>query len=109
MHEFQESGYLDWCLNTTFISLISKIDGEKRIMDFRPISLCLKILRKNFGLQAKESHTKTRFPVSIWRIEENKIQEGALVANKIIDSRFKEKNPGVIFKVDFQKAFDTVS
>lgn len=39
LSELHTNGYLDWMLNTTFITLISKKEGEKTVHDFRPISL----------------------------------------------------------------------
>lgn len=37
------------------------------------------------------------------------MHDGILVVNELLDSRLKSKVPGFMLKLDFQKAFDTVS
>lgn len=45
VNEFFHNNYLDWRLNTTFVALVPKKEGEKEIKDFRPISLLLGIYK----------------------------------------------------------------
>lgn len=42
-------------------------------------------------------------------VPDRNIYEGVLIANELIDSYVKSKKSGILFKIDFRKAFDTVS
>lgn len=42
-------------------------------------------------------------------IKGRQILEGTLIASEIIDSCKKKKTPATIFKIDFHKAFDSLS
>lgn len=99
-------------LNTTFITLIPKIEGEKRVTKYKPISPLsgvYKILAKVLASKLKNSLPKFVSWYQLGGIEQRQIQEGGLVANELIDSCNKENILGVLLKVDFQKAFDIVS
>lgn len=57
LNEFQNYGYLDWRLNTTFITLVPKEEEEKEITDYRPIcfpSGVYKLIGKTLALRQKE-------------------------------------------------------
>ena len=36
------------------------------------------------------------------------ILDGVLIANELIDAKKRSKKPGVIFKIDLEKAYDRV-
>lgn len=40
------------------------------------------------------------------RVEGRQIHENVLIANKLLDCRLKSKKPGIMYKIDFTKAFD---
>ncbi|MCH88301.1 cysteine-rich receptor-like protein kinase, partial [Trifolium medium] len=76
--EFHRNGKLAKGLNSTFIALIPKVDSPQRLNDFRPISLDRQIL------------------------------DGILIANEMVDKARKSKKELLLFKVDFEKAYDSV-
>jgi hypothetical protein len=109
LSEFHRNGKLTKGLNSKFIALIPTVDSPLRLNDFRPISLvgCLyKILAKILanrlrgviGSVISESHTafvKDR-------------QDGLLIANEVVDEARRAKKELLLFKVDFEKAYDSV-
>ena len=41
-------------------------------------------------------------------VEDRKILDGILIANEVVDEARKMKNDMLLFKVDFEKAYDSV-
>lgn len=112
VYEFQENWHMDWQLNTTFVALVPKIEGEKEVIDYIPISLLsgvYKIMAKMIAIRVKKCLSKLVSQLPFGGIENRHIQEAALVANEIIDSRIKENRPGILHNVYFLKAFDIMS
>jgi len=109
--EFHRNGRLSKGINSTFISLIPKIDNPQRLNDFRPIALvgCLyKILAKVLANRLRQvmgtviSETQSAF------VKDRQILDGILVANEVVDEARKLKKELLLFKVDFEKAYDSV-
>ncbi|GAU12613.1 hypothetical protein TSUD_132230 [Trifolium subterraneum] len=109
--KFHRNGKLTKGLNSTFIALIPKIDSPQRLNDFRPISLvgCLyKILAKVLANRLRLvigsviSESQTAF------VKERQILDGILIANEVVDEARKSKKELMLFKVDFEKAYDSV-
>ncbi|GAU16627.1 hypothetical protein TSUD_325750 [Trifolium subterraneum] len=109
--EFHRNGKLTKGLNSTFIALIPKIDSPQRLNDFRPISLvgCLyKILAKVLANRLRLvigsviSESQTAF------VKDRQILDGILIANEVVDEARKAKKELMLFKVDFEKAYDSV-
>ncbi|GAU39043.1 hypothetical protein TSUD_59990 [Trifolium subterraneum] len=83
--EFHRNDKMTKGIKSTFIALIPKFDSPQRFNDFRPISL-VGILYKILA----------------------KILDGILIANELVDEARKSKKELMLFKVDFEKAYDSV-
>jgi hypothetical protein len=109
--EFHRNGRLAKGLNFNFIALIPKVDNPLRLNDFRPISLVgslYKILAKILAnmlrlvIGSVTSESQTAF------VKDRQILDGILIANEVVDEARKAKNELLLFKVDFEKTYDSV-
>lgn len=108
---FQATRELLKGINSSFITLIPKIETPVSPGDYKPISLInflMKVLLKVLANRLS--------PVLDYLIAENQmafikgrnISNSILIANEVAHSIIKEKCPGVILKLDFAKAFDSI-
>ncbi|GAU51099.1 hypothetical protein TSUD_411800 [Trifolium subterraneum] len=109
--EFHRNGKLTKGINSTFIALIPKIDSPQRLNDFWPISLVgslYKILAKVLANRLRLvigsiiSESQTAF------VKDRQILDGILIANEVVDEARKSKKDLMLFKVDFEKAYDSM-
>ena len=109
---FMESGVMPRGSNSAFITLIPKVPNPLLIKDYRPISLIgmqYKILAKLLANQLASVLDSIVSPVQSAFISGRQILDGPLVVSEIIDWYKKRRQNLMIFKVDFEKAFDSVS
>lgn len=91
--------------------MIPKVPSLTNLGEFRPISLigiCYKTIAKILAERLKAvmgrliSNTQSAF------VKGRYILDGVLIANEVVDFIRKKKKSGLIFKVDFEKAYNSV-
>ncbi|XP_028125789.1 uncharacterized protein LOC114322644 [Camellia sinensis] len=112
MAEFHKNSKLVRGINSSFITLVPKKENPMGLADYRPISLVgslYKILTKVLSSRLKAvipqiiSENQSAF------IGGRNILDGMLVANEVVDSWKKSRKKGLILKLDFEKAYDTMN
>jgi len=98
--------------NDSFICLLPKVDNPQQLGDFRPISLvgCLyKIVSKLLSIKLKKVLSKVIDLRQSTFLEGSELLDSVLVTNEVLDEIRKKKKSCVFFKVDYEKAYDSVS
>jgi len=110
--EFFRRGKLPKGINTSYIALILKVAGGSSFNDFRLISLLnelYKIITKILATRLKEVMQCVVNPSQSTFITGRNILDSVLIANEMLDSMKSRSCQGFLLKLDFRKAFDTVS
>ncbi|GJZ51298.1 putative RNA-directed DNA polymerase, eukaryota, reverse transcriptase zinc-binding domain protein [Tanacetum coccineum] len=109
---FMLTGRLPLGTNLAFITLIPKISNPILIKDYRPISLIgmqYKIIAKILVKRLASVIGKLISPEQSAFILGRKVLDGPLMLSELIDWYKKKNKKLLILKVDFEKAFDSVS
>ncbi|XP_026378384.1 uncharacterized protein LOC113272801 [Papaver somniferum] len=86
-----------------------KKEDSSTSKDFRPLSLpgsAYKVLSKVLANKLKMVMHKLVSDYQGAFVKERQILDGVLIAGECIESRLKEKKPGVLCKIDMEKTFD---
>ncbi|WMV46111.1 hypothetical protein MTR67_039496 [Solanum verrucosum] len=109
---FYEQEVFEKSFNATFIALIPKKKGANELRDYRPISLIgsiYKILSKVLTERLKVVIDRLVDSQQMAFIKGRQIMDAVLIANEAVDSRIKQKKPGILCKLDIEKAYDHVN
>lgn len=110
--EFFINGRFPKGSNASFIALIPKTNSPQSLNDYRPISLigCVykimsKVLANRLALVLPHliDERQTAF------LKGRHILHGVMIANEVLAEAKSKNNPCMVFKVDFEKAYDSVS
>ncbi|KAJ0478339.1 putative RNA-directed DNA polymerase [Helianthus annuus] len=112
MYQFYVSGRINPGCNSSFFTLIPKVQDPQQLSEYRPISLIgvvYKVIAKTLANRLKgvmnsvSSQTQSAF------VEKRFIFDGPLIVNEVISWAKKQKAEIMLFKVDFDKAYDSVN
>jgi hypothetical protein len=109
--EFHRNGRLTKGVNATFIVLIPKVESPQRLNDFRPISLvgCMyKVLAKILANRLRAVIGSVVSDAQSAFVKGKQILDGILGANEAVDEARRLHKEMLLFKVDFEKAYDFV-
>ncbi|GJT47588.1 putative RNA-directed DNA polymerase, eukaryota, reverse transcriptase zinc-binding domain protein [Tanacetum coccineum] len=111
VQEFSRSNFLPKGCNSSFIALIPKVSNAKAVSDFRPISLIgcqYKIIGKLLANRLSSVIGDCVSSVQSAFIKDRNILDGPLILNEVLAWYRQRKKKLMVFKVDFEKAFDSV-
>ena len=109
---FHTQAVFEKSLNTSFLALIPKKVEAVKIKDFRPISLVdgiYKIISKVLANRLRRVAPKLISDSQNAFVKSRQILDSFLIASECIDSRLKSGVPGVLCKLDVEKAYDHMS
>ncbi|XP_068483176.1 uncharacterized protein [Phaseolus vulgaris] len=110
--DFASKGHWPRGTNASFLCLVPKVENPQHLGEFRPISLvgCLyKIISKVLSLRLKKVISRVidiRQPAFL---EGRGLLDSVLVANEVLEEYKRKRKSCIFFKVDYEKAFDSVS
>ncbi|GJS85004.1 RNA-directed DNA polymerase, eukaryota, partial [Tanacetum coccineum] len=111
VRDFFVNGHFPRGCNSSFIALIPKIQDAKFVKDFRPISLIGSVYKIIAKILANRLCLVLPYLISDVQsafVANRQILDGPFILNELLSwCKFKKLN-GMIFKVDFEKAFDSV-
>ncbi|MCH80186.1 LINE-1 reverse transcriptase like, partial [Trifolium medium] len=112
LHEFHGSAHLPKAITASFLTLIPKNDHPQALSDYRPICLVsslYKILSKVLATRLKNVLGKVISKVQSAFLPNRQILDGVLVVNELLDLAKRRKDKCMFFKIDFERAYDTVN
>ena len=112
LDEFHANGVFSRGCNASFIALIPKVADPHLLNDYRPISLigCMyKIVAKLLATRMKKVMPSIIDEAQSAFIEGRHLLHSALIANEVIEEAKRSSKSCLVFKVDYEKAYDSVS
>ncbi|GJS43784.1 putative RNA-directed DNA polymerase, eukaryota, reverse transcriptase zinc-binding domain protein, partial [Tanacetum coccineum] len=111
VQEFSHTNIIPKGCNSSFIALISKVPNVKIVYDFRPISLIgcqYKIISKILANRHSKVIGNLISLVQTTFLKRRNILDGPLILNEVMAWYRQRKKALMVFKVDFEKAFDYI-
>ncbi|KAL6577896.1 hypothetical protein OROMI_010224 [Orobanche minor] len=111
VEDFWTNGRLVRGCNPSFIVLVPKCEGVKKLNQFRSISLIgslYKVVAKILARRMKPTLGKIIGEAHTAFIKGRYIMDGIAILNEIIEDVNKKKAKRVLFKVDFAKTYDSI-
>jgi hypothetical protein len=113
LKEFFDNASLPRNYTTAFITLIPKVDNPQKLKYFRPISLVGNLLYKIVAkILARRLKSVLKGVIgdtqSAFLLERSNV-DGIVALNEAIDEAKRVKRGCLIFKADFDKAYDSAS
>ncbi|KAJ9566561.1 hypothetical protein OSB04_002527 [Centaurea solstitialis] len=109
---FEVTGSFDRGCNASFIALIPKKQSPLSLQDYRPISLLnsfYKVISKILANRLKDFIGDVIGSEQTAYIKNKSILDGPLIVSEIISWIKNSNRSALVFKIDFEKAFDTVN
>ena len=109
--KFHTNGIINQSTSATFIALVPKKNQTFKISDYKPISLVTslyKIIAKVLsGHLCKVLHATISGSQGAF-VKGRHIMDAVLIANEVVAEKKRSGEEGVVFKIDFEKAYDHV-
>ena len=112
MDEFYVNGIFPRGCNASFIVLIPKVSNPQSLDEYRPVSLigCMyKIVAKLLANRLKKVMPIIIDECQSAFIEGRHLLQSAVIANEVMEKANKSQKPCLVFKVDCEKAYDSIS
>jgi hypothetical protein len=110
-HEFHQGSLPLSSLNFGTIILLPKCSEASKIQQYKPICLLnvsFKIFTKVLTNRLSSVAHKVIQPTQTTFIPGGNIMEGVIILHETIHEMHRKKQSGVMFKIDFEKAYDKV-
>lgn len=112
LDEFHANGIFPKGSNASFIALIPKVKDPQSLNEYRPISLigCIyKILAKVLANRLKKVMSEIIDVRQSTFIGGRQLLHSVLIANESVEEAKRCHKPCLVFKADFERAYDSVS
>ena len=112
LDEFYVNGTFPRDCNASFIVLIPKVADPQILNDYRPISLIgymYKIVSKMLAKRLKKVMPLIIDETQFAFIRDRHLLHSVIIANEVIEEAKRSKKSYLVFKVDYEKAYNSVS